>query len=195
MWLSAFVLAAAFFGADAHSAKLAGAAGAATRKGETAGACPAGNYACADGSGCCPTGTICGTGSQADVCLSLPPTSTCPSGDFACADGSGCCPNGKTCGTGSQSRLCLSGPSSALPAWAISLIVIIPLSCLAAGCRYQMQRTASAASADSYNAAPTTNPAFGQASTTYNAAPSFHPPPASAPPSYANGGAYPQQWK
>jgi hypothetical protein len=202
MWLSTLVLAAAFFCADAAffsgggtgggpsppPAKLAGAADA-ERKGVTSGACPPGDYTCADGSGCCPTGTICGTGSKADFCLLNP----CPSGDFACADGSGCCPNGRTCGTGSQSNLCLSGSgsSSALPAWAISLIVILPLSCLAACCRYQMQRTASAASADSYNAVPSTNPAFAGQASTYNAAPSFQAPPASAPP----GSAYPQQWK
>lgn len=161
-------------------------------------ACPAGDYQCADGSGCCPTGTLCGTGSASDLCLTLP---TCPTGNFACSDGSGCCPYGRTCGTGSQSDKCLSSPaassSSSLPSWAISLIVTIPLACLAAACRYHVQR--SAKPADNYvtiNPAAQAQPTYQGPPPTYQGPPPTYqgPPPTfmtTAPPANQGG----QQWK
>jgi hypothetical protein len=73
--------------------------------------CAGGDYLCPDQSGCCPSGTICGTGSNgcdySSCCDSSspsndPPSSSCPGGSYDCGDGSGCCPSGTICGTGSN---------------------------------------------------------------------------------------------
>jgi hypothetical protein len=174
------------------------AAEAPTKSTANLGACPVGDFQCADGSGCCPTGTVCGTGAASDLCLK----DNCPIGQFLCSDDSGCCPNGRTCGTGSQRNLCLasqpaSSSSSTLPSWAISLIVIFPLACLAAACRYQMQKRAQPP-ADAYatfNPAaqgPAPQPAYQATQTAYQGPPSTYQP--SAPPAY-QGNSGPQQWR
>lgn len=76
--------------------------------------CPSGTYLCADESGCCPSGTICGTGSNgcgSDKCCdsgSGGGSNGCGSGKESC--GSGCMPAGQVCcGTG----YCPAGTSCA----------------------------------------------------------------------------------
>jgi hypothetical protein len=129
------------------------------------GSCPPGSIECVGF--CCPSGDICST--IYPLCLK------CPAGDFLCPDQSGCCPYGRTC----QGDYCVannagssSGGSSSLPSWAISLIVIVPLSCAIGICRYNIQRAKE--SADAYSSIGTNNPVR---SATQQAAPA-------APPSY-----------
>lgn len=153
-------------------------------------ACPAGDFLCRDNIYCCPNGAFCGTGSDIGECFA------CAAGAYLCPDASGCCPSSYTCGTGSQADKCTKS-SPVLAAWAIALIVAIPIAVIAACVRLCVMRRKAAAPSFNEAFVPAPNPAYG-AQPVYNGAqPVYNGAPyqaAAAPTSYQDGGAR-QEWR